>query len=270
MSEIRAEVGVYRTDPLRRKEGVQTLVRGLTLMEAVGSGLRSLEEVAARTGLSRSTAYRLLAALCRKGYLRHVPQEGYFLGPRLIELGFKAHAQLHLPSVARPHLEWLSQETGETVHLAILDGTEVVYVDKVPGRRELQMSSYIGVRLPAQSTALGKALVAGRPSEEWAQHFVPGLKRTERTIETFERFCEELERVREQGYSVDLEENERGIRCIGAPIFDAGGRVVAAVSLSSAVVYLDEERIPKLAPLVMEAARRISSALGWSGRGREL
>ncbi len=245
--------------------GAQTLLRGLSLLEAVASGTRDLESLARKTGLSRSTAHRLLSTLVQTGYLRHAPREGYALGPKLIALGFKAHGQLHLPSLARKHLQWLAEETDETVHLAVLDGTQVVYIDKVPGNRELQMASYIGARLPVQSTALGKVLVAGLPEDEWAHHFVPGLKRTPNTTADLASFLEEIRRVARQGYALDLEENEPGIRCIAAPIHDASGERVAAVSISSAAIYLDERRIEALIPLVKEAARRVSEELGWEG-----
>lgn len=242
--------------------GAQTLLRGLDLLHAVAAGTHDLEGLAACTGLRRSTAHRLLAALVRQGYLRHQLRQGYFLGPRLIELGFKAHGQLHLPSLAHPHLLWLRNLTQETAHLAVLDGTEVVYIDKVVGLRGLQMSSYLGARLPAQSTALGKALVSGLPESEWAYHFVAGLKRTPDTIADFDTFRQAIAEVSRRGYALDLEENEAGIRCVAAPIRDGSGQVVAAASVTSASIYVDEQRIEMLIPLVKEAARRISHELG--------
>ncbi len=246
-------------------ETAQTVLRALALLEAVAEGVHDLEGLSAHVGLTRSTAHRLLTTLVRAGYLRHSPREGYRLGPKLIELGFRAYAGLHLPSLARPYLEQLSGATRETVHLGVLEGAEVVYIDKVPGKRELQMASYIGARVPAQSTALGKALVSTLPREEWLRAFVPGLRRTERTIAEADRFLEEIERVARQGYALDLEENEPGIRCVAAPVRDGAGRGVAAVSISSAVVYLTDERIRELIPLVQETARRISRELGWMG-----
>ncbi len=245
------------------RSGVQTLLRGLALLEAAAEGVHDLDRLAGHTALTRSTAHRLLSTLVRAGYLRHVPREGYHLGPRVIELGFRAHGQLHLPSLARPHLQWLDETTQETVNLAVLDGTQVVYIDKLPGRRRLQLSSFIGARLPAQSTALGKALVSGLPPAEWERHFCPGLKRTPKTIADFETFRRAVAEAARLGYALDLEENEPGIRCIASPIRDGSGAVVAAVSLSSAVVYLDDQRIEALIPLVQEAARRISHELGW-------
>jgi DNA-binding IclR family transcriptional regulator len=109
---------------------------------------------------------------------------------------------------------------------------------------------------------LGKVLLAYLPEEAWAQHFIPGLRRTPRTIADPENFKEELRLTRSRGYALDLEENEVGVRCVAAPVWDGQGKVVAAVSLSTAAVYLDEERIQEVVPLVQEAARRVSRELG--------
>jgi DNA-binding IclR family transcriptional regulator len=242
--------------------GAQTLLRGLALLEAVAEGVSDLERLAGRTGLTRSTAHRLLTALTREEYVSHEAPNGYRLGPKLLRLGFQAHGQLHLPLVARPHLEWLASLTMDTVHLSLLDGTQVVYVDKVSGSRRLQLASSIGGRMPAQSTGLGKAHVSALPEEEWPHHFVPGLKQTPNTIGTLEAFIDEMRRTRDRGYALDMEENEHGVRCIAAPIRDASNRPVAAVSLASASIFLTDERIPELIPLVLETARRISHDLG--------
>lgn len=242
--------------------GAQTLLRGLWLLERVADGLHDLPSLAQALGLSRSTAHRILSALVRQGYLRHEPRRGYFLGPKLIRLGFKAYGELHLPALARPHLEALRDATWETVHLAVLDGKEVVYIDKVPGKRELLLASQIGSRFPAQSTALGKALLAFLPEERWRAAFTPGLKRTPGTIGDYARFREELLATRARGYALDLEENEPGVRCVAAPILNGRGEPVAAVSVSTAALYLDEARIPEVAAQVVETARRISRELG--------
>lgn len=189
--------------------GAQTLLRGLWLLERVADGVHDLPGLAQALGLSRSTAHRILSALVREGYLRHEPRKGYFLGPKLIRLGFKAYGSLHLPSLARPHLGALRDATLETVHLAVLDGKEVVYIDKVPGKRELLLASQIGSRFPAQSTALGKALLAFLPEERWPMAFTPGLKRTPNTLSDFARFREELLATRARGYALDLGERAR-------------------------------------------------------------
>lgn len=242
--------------------GTQTLLRGLLLLEKVAEGVHDLKALSAELGLSRSTTHRILSALVKAGYLRHESRKGYRLGPKLIRLGFKAYGQLHLPSLARSHLEALREAVRETVHLAVLEGSEVVYIDKVPGYRELQLASQIGSRFPAQSTALGKALLAWVPEERSREAFIPGLQRTSKTLADWESFKEELKRVRERGYAVDLEENEPGVRCVAAPVFDARGEVVAAISVSTAAIYLDEARIPEVGQLVLKAARAVSHELG--------
>ncbi|MCS7059293.1 MAG: IclR family transcriptional regulator [Meiothermus sp.] len=242
--------------------GAQTLLRGLWLLEKVAEGVHDLEGLARALGLHKSTAHRILSTLVAAGYLRHEPRKGYHLGPKLIRLGFRAYGQLHLPTLARPHLERLRNATRETVHLAVLDGQEVVYIDKLPGHRELQLASQIGARFPAQSTALGKALLAWQARERQKAAFMPGLRRTERSIADWATLEAELEQTRKRGYALDLEENETGVRCIAAPIFNGNGEAVAAVSISTAAVYLPEERIPEVARWVVETAKGVSRELG--------
>lgn len=250
------------SSPATSVEGAQTLLRGLSLLEKVAEGVHDLESLACTLALHKSTAHRILSALVAAGYLRHEPRRGYHLGPKLIRLGFRAYNQLHLPALARAHLERLRNATRETVHLAILDNREVVYIEKIPGKRELQLASQIGARFPAQSTALGKALLAWLPKEHQQAIFVPGLKRTEQSIVTWPLFEAELEHTRTRGYALDLEENEVGVRCVAAPIFNGNGEPVAAVSISTAALYLPEERIPEVAQQVIETAKRISRELG--------
>jgi len=255
-------------EQLRRQRadarGGQTLIKALSLLEAVADGCRDLEGVARRTGISRSTAHRLMSFLAQRRYLRHAPRDGYCLGPKLISLGFKAHRELHLPGVARPWLEALAAATTDTVHLAVLDARDVVYIDKVMGSRGLQMASDIGARFPAQFTALGKSMVALLPRDEWASHFFDLPKRTEHSIDAFERFAADLEETRVRGYAVDQEENELGIRCLAAAIRGPDGWPVAGVSVSGAAMFQTVKRMEQIAPLVMNTAERIAGELGWA------
>jgi len=242
--------------------GAQTLFRGLSLLEKVAEGVHDLEGLASALALHKSTAHRILSALVSAGYLRHEPRKGYHLGPKLIRLGFRAYGQLHLPTLARVHLEELRRLTQETVHLAVLEGKEVVYIDKLAGYRELQLASQIGARFPAQSTALGKALLAWLPQERWKEAFIPGLNRTAKSISSYETLEAELLRTKARGYALDMEENEAGVRCIAAAIFNGNSEPVAAVSISTAALYLAEERIPEVARLVVATAECISKELG--------
>lgn len=250
-------------DTRSARKGTQALERGLQLLEAVASGITDLESLSRTLETSRSTTHRLASTLVRMRFLSHAARQGYSIGPRVIELGFHAHSELHLPSIAQPYLAELARVTRETVHLGVLDGSEVIYIDKVAGSREVQMASRIGHRMPAQTTSLGKVLLAGLPPSERSDRIIPGLKRTPSTIDSVEALEEELRRVSVQGYALDLEENEMNIRCIAAPIRDASGDVVAAVSIASIVVYMSDERLASLIPAVQDAARSISRALGW-------
>lgn len=242
----------------------QTLVRGLKLMEAVAGGTQDLRSLVGVSGLPRSTAHRLLSSLALQGYLRYSTAAGYQLGPKLIELGFAAHRQLDITSAARPHLEQLQGLTQETVNLAVLDGHQVLYVDKIAGSRSLQMVSYIGARCPAHCTALGKALVAGLPEAEWP-HFIGSDHASTGEAGQLAEFARVLRKVSAQGYALDLEENEPGVRCVAAPVRDGEGKIAAAVSISGASVNMSDGSLREFVPLVCQTACDISRELGWRG-----
>ncbi len=251
---------------MTRTDGTRSLLRSLELLEAVGAGVHDLDGLVENTRLPRSTAHRLLSALVQRRYLRHQPGDGYRLGAMLIQLGFAAQSQLHLSSVARPHMERLARSTCETVHLAVLDGRDIVYIDKVTGSRGLLMASRIGARAPAQTTALGKVLVAGLPRREWEGRFDPAVRPMPRSPADEESYLAGLRSCAEAGYAVDDEENEPGVRCLGVPIRDATGSVVAAISISGASVYLSDERMRELKPEVQATGEAISNELGWRER----
>lgn len=241
-----------------------TVVKAFRLLE-LSSEHHDLDSLAKATNLSRSTAYRLLTTLSKLGYVDHVSRAGYYLGRRLMTLGFQAYDQLHLPSVAHPYLTKLSSLTQETVHLGILESNHVVYIDKVDGNRGLQMKSRIGSQIIPQNTALGKVLIANLDEVKWPTYYDPSLRRTSNSIQNLPNFISELQKVRSEGYALDMEENEAGVFCIGAPVLDASNHTVAAISLSCAKIYLNKKTIQDLIPLVMDYARMISIDLGWQG-----
>jgi len=248
--------------------GTQTLLRGLALLECVAAGIGDVKGIAARLGTPRSTTHRMLTSLVAEGYLHHVPYKGYLLGPMLIQLGMKAMEQRPLVALARPHIEALAQRTGDTVHLGVPEGTEVFYLDKIPGTRGLEMRSRIGLRMPLASTGLGKALMLGLPRERWRPLYDGARALAERSPERpplapWPEFERQLAGYQERDWSFDLEENEIGIRCVGAPVRDVRNHVVAAVSVASAVPYMPEERMAELGPIVRATADAISRELGW-------
>lgn len=247
-----------------KPSGTQTLERAISLLEAAAS-VHDLDQLSSETKLTRSTAYRMLSTLVEMGYLKHIPREGYFLGPKLLELGYKYYDDLHLPSIARPHLERLTEVTNETSHLAVLEGRSIIYIDKVLGSRNLQMTSRIGANAEVPFTALGKSLICGLPENEWGSYFNPEHGKTPNSIKDEERFIQEIENIARNGYSLDMEENEVGVCCIASPLQDQRGEVIGAISISSASIYLDNQRIKSLIPFVKKTAQDISRELGWNG-----
>ncbi len=244
----------------RAPSGSQTLLRGLDVLEAVAEGPVGLPELAARLELTRSTTHRLAAALVDRRYLNFVPREGYTLGPKLLELGFHAQQQKDLPRVARPYLEALAASTEDTVHLGVLDKGRALYLDKIPGRRRIEISSRVGERQPLRSTGLGKALILDQDERGWVELY-DGEEGT--CSVSRDDWLGRMRDYARKGHAFDLEENEDRIRCIAAPLRDVSGRIVGAISLSSAAQYLDDGRMKEIAVDVRATADAISRELGW-------
>jgi len=242
--------------------GSQTLMRGLDLIEAVSHEVLTLSELAARLDLTKSTTHRLLSALVDRGYLAFTPRAGYRLGPKLLLLGTLAQAQADLVQVARPHLEELAAATEDTVHLGIFDGDFALYLDKVPGRRRITISSRVGDRQPLSSTGLGKALMIDSPPAYWLERFeadqAAGAMKADAKV-----WLARMEGYAEAGRAFDLEENEDQIRCVAAPIRDAAGKIVGAISVSSAAQYMSDDRMTTLTDEVRGTAGAISRELGF-------
>lgn len=244
----------------------RALEKGLKLLSLIAEGHDTLPRLAQVSGIPKSTAHRLTAVLAAQGLLRY--REGRFiLGYRLLELSEKAKRHIGYLTVARSHLEALSAETGETVHLGELADGHIVYLEKIEGQRSLQMRSHVGLRVPARTTALGKVLIASRPPAEWEGHLTVGAESAPSVAARRTSF-EELTRVRRQGYAVDREENEPGTCCVAAPVWSAEGKVIAAISISGAAMYITEQRQKELVPSLTQTARAVSHDLGGGERPR--
>jgi DNA-binding IclR family transcriptional regulator len=247
--------------------GAQTLMRGLDVLQAVATGTTDLASLARTLGTSRSTTHRLASALVERRYLNFVPREGYSLGPKLLELGFRAQQDLPVVRVARPHLVQLAEACEDTVHLGVLDGDRALYLDKIPGHRRIEISSRIGERHPVSSTGLGKALIIDMDEPKWLEFYALGDRTASEADEAARQAW--LERMRiyaKRGITFDLEENEARIRCVAGPIRDATGMIVAAFSVSSAAQYMSDQRMDELVGTVRDVATTISRAMGWAGR----
>ncbi|HEX8413694.1 MAG TPA: IclR family transcriptional regulator [Sphingomicrobium sp.] len=249
--------------------GSQTLLRGLDVLEAVAEGPIALAELARNLGLNRSTTHRLASALVDRRYLTFIPRLGYSLGPKLIQLGFNAQDDIDVVRLARPHIEALATATEDTVHLGVREGDRALYLDKIPGQRRVDISSRIGERQPLTCTGLGKALLLDEDDENWSKLFKREQSGSPRSTD-YELWRKRMRNYVSEGYAFDLEENEDLIRCVAAPIRDAGGRIVAAISLSSAAQYMNDDRMAALTGDVRVAAEAISSELGWTMETKRL
>jgi DNA-binding IclR family transcriptional regulator len=224
-----------------------------------------LATLAEMLDLNRSTTHRLASTLVERRYLSFGPSIGYALGPKLLETGYKARAQMSLPRVARVHIEILAAGTGDTVHLGVLDGTRALYLDKIPGGRRVEISSRIGERQPLRSTALGKALILDESDEQLRDYYQAERQAVQQYQVSINSWLRRMREYSKLGYTFDLEENEDRIRCVAAPIRDSAGKIVGAISVSSAAQYMDDKRMRDLAEDVRLAAGNISRDLGWGG-----
>jgi len=249
--------------PTKGLVGSQTLTRGLDVLEAVAAGATNLAALAEALDLNRSTTHRLAGTLVGRRYLSFAPRVGYALGPKLLELGFQARAQMSLARVAREHIEVLAAATGDTVHLGVLDGPRAFYLDKIPGSRRVEISSRIGERQPLRSTGLGKALILDETESRWRELYDYENREGKPYDVSLNVWLRRMHEYAKAGYTLDLEENEDRIRCVAAPVRDATNDIVGAISVSSAAQYMNDQRMQVLAEEVRNAARMISLDMGW-------
>ena len=254
---------------------VQTIQRVSSILEELGKNPRgiSIRDLSLKLKLPKGTTHRLLSSLNYYAYVRQDPNtRNYSLGLKLVELGNLLLSQLDLRQVAEPFLRDLADRTQETVHMVILDKNEIVYVDKIETDHHtggLRMASRIGVRNPAHSCAVGKVLLSHLSDQELDLLIKEkGLdKRTENTMTDPTQLKEHLKSVRKQGFAIDDEENEKGIRCVAAPIRNEEGKAVAAISLSGPAFRITKKVVQEtLKKEVMETAYQISQRLGLAER----
>ena len=257
---------------------VQTIQRVSLILERVGQNSQgmSIKDLSAGLNLPKGTIHRILSSLSYFGYIRQDPETKiYFLGLKLMDLNAQLSNQLDFRKVAEPVLRDLAEKTKQTAHLVILDRDEVVYVEKIETQQQaggLKMASRVGSRNPMHSSAVGKVLLSYF-SEEALEDFLQkkGLpRRTANTITDPEGFRDHLKIVRSRGYAIDDEENEQGIRCVGAPIFDRKERPVAAISVSGSVFQMTKKAVNDVMKgEVMAAAAEISRRLGFRTENRD-
>ena len=247
---------------------VQSLDRAFDIMECL-CGARdglSIHTLTERTGLHKSTVHRMLAAMAARGYVRKDEATGnYCMTTRLYALSGQVVENLDLVQVARGPMEELAHAVGETVHLVVPEGTDIVYVHKVEAQNgAIRMFSRIGMRRPMYCTGVGKAIMAFLPDEEvdriWDASTIEAY--TPHTIVTRERLRDVLDAIRRRGCAFDNEENELGVRCIAAAIHDYTGQPCGALSISAPLIRMSDSYLAHLMPYLMNARDQISDIMG--------
>jgi len=236
----------------------------LDVFAGAGKATLTLQEVSQLSNLSKNTAFRVLYTLGEHGYITKRGHH-YELGPHATELGNARLRRRDLLAVAGPQLDALRDRFGETVNLGVLDGIQIRYVDVRESQHRFRLAERVGGSDHLHSTALGKATLAFLPREEAKQLLKQqGLDRqTAHTIVTLTALWAELETVRQQGYALDREESMEGAFCVAAPVLDAAGLPVAAISISGPTTRFNAESEPEASRALLEAAARIRSGLGY-------
>jgi len=251
---------------------VQALDRAFAVLDLLGESdiPLGLAQVASSLQLHKSTAHRFLMVLERHRMVERTPGGKFRLGLKLFDLGNRAIGQYDLRERAQPHLRRLVLDTEETAHLCILEGANVIYIDKIEPARSVRMITRIGASNPVHCTSVGKAMLAFLPEDR----IVDILRRTRferftnHTISNPEALRVEIEKTRRRGYAIDDEELEEGLRCIAVPVLDAQRLPVAAVSVSGPSFRVTAQKLPSIANHLLQCVRGISVDMGYVPSGR--
>jgi DNA-binding IclR family transcriptional regulator len=245
----------------------RALTRGLDVLEALARAegrTLGVSAIAEQVGIDKATVTRLLQTLIASGYAaREAENRQYRLTGKILNLAHLASAGLDLLGLARPHLRLLRDRLNETVHLGVLDGLSVVYLDKLESSNSIQLASAVGQTMPLHSTSLGKAMLAALPQDEFEAKLaqMDFFPRTERTICDLAEFRREIDRTRARGYATDDRENEPLGACVAAAVVGAGGALVAAISVAGPHFRV-RDHFDEFGVGVRTAAQAIAQELG--------
>lgn len=257
--ESNVEKGAHPAQTSPDPKSVVGKVRLILEALAFANGRLGLSELARTSGVAKPTVHRICQELMSWGVVERAG-EGFRLGQRLFELGQHVPSHRILRDTALPFMEDLFLSTRQTVHLAVVDGVDVLYLERITGRQSDRVPSQVAGRLPLHCTATGKCMLAYASPDLLARVLEHGLEPvTARSIASPAALREDLERTRMQGFAVEREEIKLGLTSVAAPIFGAGTRLIGAISITASVHHVDTER---LGPSVITAARALSRALG--------
>jgi len=250
-------------------ENIHSIERALDIIELLASEPEGLgiSAIAKHTSLAKSTAYRIVSTMQRRNYISKTDKGTYRIGLGLIESVSCYINGLELQTEARPYIGQITNELGLTAHLGILDGAEVIYVEKLDYFSRIRHYTDVGIRVPAYSCSLGKCLLANYSAKDIRNIFekVSMQKITSHTITSIDELLSDLENVRKRGWAIDDEESKYGFRCLGAPVYDYRGDIIAAISASGSISVFPKERIQSVADFITEKALLISRSLGYVG-----
>ena len=259
-----------KTEARAGRERLSSVATAIRLLKAFSEDDDELgiSELSRRLGLAKSTVHRLAVTLVSEGLLEQDRDNAkYHLGIALFRLGALVRRRMNVSNEARPYLYDLREKINETVHLAILDGSEIMYVYNLESTQAIRMRSDIGVRKPAYCTAEGQAILAFQPAEVIERVVAAGLApRTPKTLTAADKFIKALGVVRQRGCAIEDEESELGMVCIAAPIRDDSGDVVAAVGIAGPLMRLSKKSIAAFIPHVIATADLVSVRLGYRRR----
>lgn len=223
-----------------------------------------VSELSRRLGIGKSSVHRILQTMCAEKFVVKTADGRYRLGFALYEIGQLVVHGLRLRQVAHPFLERLRFATNEAVHLGVLEGSQVVYIERMESAPTIAMFDRIGQRMPAHVTSSGKCLLAWASPDRIDTVLADGLpRRAPRTITSESLFRLVLDEVRANGYSISVEESERNTASIGAPVRGSDGSVIAAVSVVGSTARINEAGVARLVPLIRKTAARISEGMGY-------
>ena len=249
------------------KSGGSSLSKALTVLKEVCCNATPLRfaDLVERSELPKATAHRILATLADEGLVRlDEHSQLYHPGYGLLELDHKAWASLDIRDIAADQMKALWQETGETIHLAVLDRGDVIYIDKLESQKSLRLFSAVGKKGPVYCTGVGKALAAFLPEDKLqevikCQSFI---RHTDSTLDTEAKLRADLVTIRETRIALDLQEHEEGIQCAASMIFNYRNEAIAALSITAPAFRVNEERFLYFQQRVKEACTEISTRMG--------
>ncbi len=259
--------GLYNMDKITQPESVSSVVKVFSILDALGEQKEiGVSELSLRLMMSKATTYRFLQTMKTLGYVKQQGEsDKYSLTLKMFELGAKSLEWVDLLEIAEKEMRIIAEETNETVHLGMMDDMSIIYIHKIDSKHALRMHSRVGRRNPLHTTAIGKVLLAEQDEEYIRDLFadVEFVKSTENTLENIDQFVAELKKVKKQQYGEDNEEQEIGLRCIAAPIYDRFGHVIAGISISFPNIRFDEEKKIRYVALLKQAGENISKQLGY-------